>query len=130
VTDDDSEENPDASRRPSQRLLRARRIEKPSNGGDPIGRKAYASGVLLDGRLVGGEVDAIHLVAGHVTMEPLDLGTHSLQNVDRLLGDFPQLSVGETSGARDFAFDYKFGHHVLLCASILTSRPGAFNTAC
>ena len=53
--------------------------------GDAIGGKAYASGMFLNGRLVRGEVDAIHLVAGYVAMEPLDLGTHSPQNVDRLL---------------------------------------------
>ena len=85
-------------RRPPERfrhyLLRAGGIEKSANGGDAIGRKAYALGVFMDGCLVGGEVDAIHLVASDVAMEPLDLGTHSFQNVDRLLGDFPQLGVG------------------------------------
>ena len=74
-------------------LLRACRVEKPAHGGDAIGRKAYTPGVFLDGRLVRGEIDAVDLVAGNVAMEPLDLGTHSLQNVDRLLGDFTQLGV-------------------------------------
>jgi hypothetical protein len=92
------------------RLLRARRIEKPPDGGDAIGGKAYAPGMFLNGRLVRGEVDAVHLVAGYVAMEPLDLRTHCLQNVDRLLRDFLQLGVGETSGSRDFAFDDEFGH--------------------
>ena len=78
----------------SQRLLRACRVEKSAHGGDAIGRKPYAPGVFLDGRFVRGEIDAVHLVAGYVAMEPLDLGTHSLQNVDRLLRDFPQLGVG------------------------------------
>ena len=64
----------------------------------------------MDGCLVGGEVDAVHLVASNVAMEPLDLGTHSFQNVDRLLGDFPQLGLGEISSSRDFAFDDEFGH--------------------
>ena len=77
-----------------KRLFRACGVEESAHGGDAIGRKAYAPGVLLDGRLVRGEVDAVHLVAGYVAMEPLDLWTHSLQNVDRLLGDFPQLGVG------------------------------------
>jgi len=75
-------------------LLRACRVEKPAHGRDAIGRKAHAPGVLLDRRLVRSEIDAVHLVSGYVAMEPLDLGTHSLQNINRLLGDFPQLSVG------------------------------------
>jgi len=66
--------------------------------------------VFLDGRIVAGEVDAVHLVAGYVAVGRLDLGTHRLQNVDRLLGDFPQLGVGSISGSWDFAFDDKFGH--------------------
>jgi len=69
-------------------------LKESAHGGDAIGRKAYAFGVLLDGRLVRGEIDAVHFVAGYVAMEPLDLGTHCFQNTDRLLRDFPQLGVG------------------------------------
>jgi len=36
---------------------------------------------VLDGRIVAGEVDAVHLVAGYVAVGRLDLGTHRLQNV-------------------------------------------------
>jgi len=43
------------------------RIDESAHGGDAIGRKAYASGVFVNGRLVGGEVDAVHLVAGYVS---------------------------------------------------------------
>jgi len=78
----------------SQRSLRACRVEKPTHGGDAIGRNAYEPGVFLDGRLVRGEVDTVHLVAGYVAMEPLDLVTHSPQNADRLSRDFPPLGVG------------------------------------
>ena len=53
-------------------LLRACRIKKSAYGGDTIGRKTDALGVFMDGCLVRGEVDAIHLVAGYVTMQPLD----------------------------------------------------------
>jgi hypothetical protein len=53
-------------------LLRGGRIDKAADGRDAIGGKAYAPGVFLDGRFVRGEVDAVHLVAGYVTMEPLD----------------------------------------------------------
>ena len=78
----------------SQSLLRACWVEESAHRRDAIGRKSYALGVFLDGRLVRSEVDAVHFVAGYVAMEPLNLGTHPLQNVDRLLGDFPQLGVG------------------------------------
>jgi len=57
-------------------LLGSCRIDEAADRGDAIGRKAYAPGVLVNGRLIGGEVDAIHLVAGNVAMEPLDAGTH------------------------------------------------------
>ena len=78
----------------SQRSLRACRVEKPTHGGDAIGRNAYEPGVFLDGCLVRGEVDTVHLVAGYVAMEPLDLVPHSPQNADRLSRDFPPLGVG------------------------------------
>ena len=78
----------------SPMLLRACRVDESSHRGDAIGWNAYAPGVFLDDRLVRSEVDAVHFVAGNVAMQPLDLGTHSLQNVDRLLGDFPQLGLG------------------------------------
>ena len=59
-----------------------------------VGRYAYAPGMFVDGRFVRGKIDAVHLVAGYVTMKPLNLGTHAFQHTDGLLGDFPQLGVG------------------------------------
>jgi len=91
-------------------VLRACRIKESAYGGDAIGRKTYTLGVFMDGRLVRGEVDAVHLVAGYVTMEPLNLWTHSPQNADRLLRDFPQLCVGQLTSSRNFAFDDELGH--------------------
>jgi hypothetical protein len=85
------------------RLLRARRIEKPPDGRDAIGGKAYTPGMFLNGRLVRGEVDAVHLVADYAAMEPLDLRTHCLENIDRLLRDFPSDS-GELSAITPRSF--------------------------
>src|SRR6267378_5412643 len=107
-------------------LLGACRVEQSAHGGDAIGRKAYALGVLLDGRLVRGKIDAVHLVAGYVAMEPLDLGTHSLENIDRLLGDFPQLGVRQISGSRNFALDDKFGHGAPRCPQMLACTWSGF----
>src|ERR1700737_4991828 len=106
----------------SKRLLRGCRVDKPAHGGDAIGRKTYASGMFLDGRLVWRKIDAVHLVAGYVAMEPLDLRTHPLQNVGRLLGDFTQLAVGYISGSRDFAFDDELGHGSPRCPQMLACR--------
>ena len=97
-------------RRLSKRLLCGRRIDESAHRGDAIGRKADAPGVLLDGRLVWGEIDAVHLVAGYVAMQPLNMGAHFLQNLERLLRDFPKLDVGEISRSRNFTFDDKLGH--------------------
>src|ERR1700694_980543 len=92
------------------RLPRALGVDESAPGGDAIGRNPYALGVFSDGRLVRSEVDAVYLVAGYVAMEPLDLGTHSLQNVNRLLRGFPPLGVGKISSSWDFAFNDEFGH--------------------
>jgi len=72
----------------SQCLLRGCRIDESADGGDSIGRQTYASGVFSNGGLVGSEVDTVHLVAGHVAMEPLDFGPISL----RTLTDFCEIS--------------------------------------
>ena len=73
----------------NQRLSSYCRVEKSPHSGDAVGRDTYALSVFLDDSLVRGEVDAVHLIAGYIAMEPLDLGPQSFQNLDRLLGDFP-----------------------------------------
>ena len=65
-----------------QRSLRTCGVDQSSYGGDAVGGNAYAPGMLSDGRIVRGEIDAVDLVAGYVAMEPLDGGAHFLQNVD------------------------------------------------
>ena len=92
-----------------RRLLRACRVEKAAHGRDPVGGKAYSLRVFSDRRLILGQVDAVHLVAGYVAVEPLD-SRHPIENVNRLLGKFPQLNVGKTSRSRNFPFDDKFRH--------------------
>jgi len=94
-----------------RRSFRARRVEKTAHSGDAVGGNACSLRVFSDGRLVGGEVNAVHLVAGYVAMEPLDSG-HSLEDIDRLLGYFPQLSVGQCSCSRNFPLDDEFRHGV------------------
>jgi hypothetical protein len=92
-----------------RRSFRAGRVEKTAHSGDAVGGNACSLRVFSDSRLVGGEVNAVHLVAGYVAMEPLDSG-HSLEDVDRLLGNFPQLRVGQLSCSRNFPLDDEFRH--------------------
>ena len=63
-------------------LRRACRVEEPAHSRDAIGGNARAPGVFMDGGFVRSEVDAVHFVAGYVTLEPADLGTHFLQGFD------------------------------------------------
>jgi hypothetical protein len=49
-------------------------VEKSPHCRDAVGRNAYALGVFSDDSFVRGEVNAVHLVAGYIAMEPLDLG--------------------------------------------------------
>ena len=86
--------SPNTPAKVGRSLPRGGRVDQAAYGRDAIGRKADAPGVFFDGRLVRGEVDAIHFVAGYVAMEPLDLGTHFPQNLDRLLRHFSQLGFG------------------------------------
>ena len=85
-------------------------IDQSAYRGNAIGRKARSPGMLLDGRFVRSQVDAVHLVTCDVAMKPLDPRPHFLQNLHRLLRNFPQLCFGETSGSGNFAFNDKFGH--------------------
>lgn len=94
----------------NQRSFRSCRVNHSPDCGDPIRGEASPSRVFPDGRLVRSEVDAVNLVAGYVAVQPLDLGTHCLQNADRFLRDFLQLGVGKFPGSRNFAFDDEFGH--------------------
>src|SRR5580700_5364989 len=89
---------------------RCGRVDKSAHSRDSIGRNAHALGVFVDNRFVGGKIDAVHLVAGYITMEPLDLGTQSLKNLDRLLRDFPQLGFGQISRTWDFPFNHELWH--------------------
>jgi hypothetical protein len=83
-------------------------VDKPAYRGDAISRNACAFGVFSHGGLVRSEINAIHLIASYVAMQPLDLGTHGPENANRFLRHFAQLGVGQISGSRDFTFDYEF----------------------
>ena len=58
-------------------LFRACRIDQSAYSGDAIGRNAHSPGVFLDECLIRGEINAVHLIASYVAVEPLDLWTES-----------------------------------------------------
>ena len=93
-----------------QVLFGSCRIDESAHCGNAIGRKSHSPSMLLDGRFVRSQVDAVHLVTCDVAMKPLDPRPHFLQNLHRLLRNFSQLCFGETSGSGNFAFNDKFGH--------------------
>jgi hypothetical protein len=109
----------------SNRLLCGGWVDQSAHRRNSICWKTYALGVFLDGGLVLSEVHAVHFVAGYIAMQPLDLRPHTLQNLDGLLGEFPQLCVGQIARSRDFAFDYKFWH-----AQMLACTGSSFKTPC
>ena len=77
---------------------------------DLVGGEAAHLGVFVDGGLVGGDVDAIDLVAGDEALDPLELGADGGDDAAGLLGDGLKLVGGEIAGSRDLALDDEFGH--------------------
>jgi hypothetical protein len=55
--------------------------------GNPVGGEAAHFGVLEHGCFVRGDVNAIDLVAGNITVDPLDLGTQFTQDTAGFLRD-------------------------------------------
>ncbi len=66
--------------------------------------------MLPNGVFVWGEVNAINLILGYVAVEPLNLRSYRTQSLQRAQGHLPDLHIGQRSGARYLAFDYKLRH--------------------
>ena len=71
----------------ARKLFRSHRIDHRADPRDTIGREAALLGMRLHGRLVGRVIDAVDLVVGDVTMDPLDLRSHAVQHAAGLLRD-------------------------------------------
>src|SRR5881227_355463 len=72
-------------------LLPRGRVDHRADPAHDVGREAAAFGVLEDGLLVLGDVDAVDLVAGHVAVLPLGTGRHVGQDLVGLGGDGVEL---------------------------------------
>src|SRR4030095_7393485 len=77
--------------------LRCGRIDYRSDLRDLVRREPAQPGVLAHRCFVRGDVDTVGLVVGDVTLNPLDLWTHGLEDIARLLRDGLQLRGGQLS---------------------------------
>lgn len=101
-----------------EHLFRRRRVNNGPHLAYGIGREAALGGVVADHFFVGGVVDAVYLVVGHIAVDPLNLRPHFLQHAAGGLRDGLQLVGVELAGARDFAFDDILGHDVLVLVMV------------
>src|SRR5687767_2317898 len=108
--------------------LRAGRIDHAADRRDAVGGEPAPPRVLEDRILAFGDVDAVELVAGHVAVEPLDLGAHVAQHVARLLGYVLDLRGAEVPEAGYIPLDHELGHDVLLFAAWVMVTAGALRS--
>lgn len=91
-------------------LFGAGSVEQAADGGDAVRWDAGAFGVLANDGFVGGQVNAVNLVAGDVAVKPLDFVAQALDCCDGFLGHGANLFVGKIADSGNIAFDYEFGH--------------------
>ena len=75
-----------------------------------IGREAALAGMFKDHFLVGGNIDAVDLVAGHIALHPLDLRAEFAEHPAGSLGDAFELFGGQVPRTGDLAFNYVLRH--------------------
>lgn len=90
--------------------LRRRRINNRMNFVNGIGREAALAGMFKDHFLVGGNIDAVDLVAGHIAVYPLDLGAEFAEHSAGGLGNTFELFGAQIPRTGDLAFNYVLGH--------------------
>src|ERR1700736_4637590 len=90
--------------------LGGRRVDHRPHPRDAVAGEATQAGVLADDRLVPCVVDAEDGVAGHVTVDPLHVGSEATQDVDGLLGNALQIFGGQVPGPGEGALDNELRH--------------------
>ena len=75
-----------------------------------VNGETSARGVLANHFRIRRDVDAVKLVFGDITLNPLDLRTEVTEDPPGLGGDFAQFARAQFSGVRQRAFDHIFGH--------------------
>jgi hypothetical protein len=77
---------------------------------DGVRREAAPARMFPHKFLIGRVVDAVHLVARHIALHPLHVGSQFLQHAAGFLGNGLQLGGLEGAESGDGAFDDEFGH--------------------
>src|ERR1019366_2889171 len=94
--------------------FRGGRTDDRPDGGDSIGRKPSLAGVFAHHLFIRCDVDAVDLVVGDETFQPLHLWTKLLENAAGLLRDGLEFRLGQFAGVRNLPLDYIFRHGTLL----------------
>lgn len=77
-----------------ERLLEIRRLNESANCGNPVERNTYPTRVLTNAILIRSQINAIHLVLGHIAVELLNLRPHLLPYLQGTQGELPNLRLG------------------------------------
>ena len=93
-------------------LLIFLRVDQVPDGGDPAGRDADLARVFANRGFVRSEVHAVDFLVRHVAVEPLNLGSHSLQDLQRAQGHLPDLAFGHPARSRHVPLDNVLRHTV------------------
>ena len=91
-------------------LLAGHRVDHRADAADDVDREAAPLGVLADGGLVLGDVDAVDLAVGDVALLPRRPTVHVGEHLVRLARDGAQLLGGEQAGAGHGALDDELRH--------------------
>jgi hypothetical protein len=75
------------------RLAQGGRVNETADRRDTVGWDTCSARMFPDAVFIRSEVNAIDLVLGDVTVEPLDLRPHSTQNLQRAQGHLPDLYI-------------------------------------
>src|SRR5690606_1456083 len=122
-------------------FVRCRRIDDGADGGDLVGGEARLLGMFPDQLSTWRVVDAVDLVTGHVTMDPLNFRAHLCKYAVGVLGCVAECLFRHVACTCDFTFDQVLSHCLLLaeapevgrllvelCVRADASLPGTLNS--
>jgi len=75
------------------RSVQIDRVDETAHRGDTISRNTCPSGMLPDDVFIRRQVNAVDLILGDVTVEPMDLRPDGIQSLQRAQGDLPELRI-------------------------------------
>lgn len=75
------------------RLVKIGRVNETAHGGDTISRNTCPAGMLPDDVFIRRQVNAIDLILGDITVEPMNLRPNSIQSLQRAQRHLPELHI-------------------------------------